>query len=598
MTALNVGSNLVEVLEGTNVTATFTSGTHVYYVAGGQRTLVQGAGATSFDASPQFTVMYDIWVPPAGSGTYTLVPDSRQVPVSYDQATGTVTDAASIAALQAVPGLGGGGVVTLTASRALTSDDSGKTLVYAGSTNITLTTVAALGSFVVIQGGSGTVTVTGATKTPATTGTNPVIKYTEVSVGAYRGDTQSQGGITTTRHKSAMLRRLNSFIANGNGTANNITASVKFEVPFEFTWVRLWIFQKSSAAPGVSTAFKAIVAPTETFANDTDINRYVPIIGGAQANVMASGNQNGWKNVTWAGAATVQTPQVTYTNNHLDAIAASDRIYVNSIPRTDGGTGRLLMVRLNLPNDSGVYNNISSGLNLHNATFTDERIQYRTRAGADGVGTLANYPTGAAQTFDSMLNVCVEFGTNEDVGTFLVMGDSISTYSLTLNAAGMDTWNAAAIKSVLPKVGYFPVACGSTDHAEWQMEFDKFFEKETNNSVKYLLLPVQSPNFSFDLANTHATLNTVDKILDACAEKGIKVFLWTPYYFPAENAANINVAVNFARAAAAAGRCVLVDIRAAIPSGTAHLLGDNIHPNNTGTAIMRDVLAAALAANI
>lgn len=75
MPSFSVGNNQVTVLEGMTLTASYTAGTVVSYVAAGATTPVVGAGATSFSSDPQGTVTYNFWVPAGGSGSYILAPE-------------------------------------------------------------------------------------------------------------------------------------------------------------------------------------------------------------------------------------------------------------------------------------------------------------------------------------------------------------------------------------------------------------------------------------------------------------------------------------------------------------------------------------------
>jgi hypothetical protein len=159
---------------------------------------------------------------PAGSTVFVEAVDADGAYVNATEAVSTPFSAAVIAALQAVPGLGGG-VVTLTASRALAASDAGKTLVYAGSTNITLTTVAGLGSFVVLQAGAGRVNVAGARGIPLTIGTARRVTYTETSAGVYEGSASANGPIVA---QSTVCMGGDSIFAYGKGASINIATGL------------------------------------------------------------------------------------------------------------------------------------------------------------------------------------------------------------------------------------------------------------------------------------------------------------------------------------------------------------------------------------
>jgi lysophospholipase L1-like esterase len=118
------------------------------------------------------------------------------------------------------------------------------------------------------------------------------------------------------------------------------TYSIKMEAEAPWQSVALmWANYETN----IVAACKASVAATETFATDTQANRYQPIVGGTTYNAARSTGNYGWEAVTWAGASTVDIPAATGVTGQKAVV--SDFMSVGSVPRADGGSRPLLLIR-------------------------------------------------------------------------------------------------------------------------------------------------------------------------------------------------------------------------------------------------------------
>lgn len=378
------------------------------------------------------------------------------------------------------------------------------------------------------------------------------------------------------------------------GNALNNTWYMRQIVPAKFNWVRPWIINTSNSRLGSMQVCSAV---SETFADDTAVNRFTPIIGGASRTAYATGTVPGWVRNTFGGSHSSGTvpPQPM---NWYARILCGDRIALNGIPRTDGGSGFIHMARMYVAR--GIYQVAGTAAQheTRNAVIPKFVRQCALRAGADAVNNITSaVPAGTANSADH-LNVRWEYGTDDNIGTALILGDSISTYSASANGAtGADDWPSMAWKDAAPNVSALSFAVGSSTVDQWRDRFDAIMAADTNLAIKYLMIPAQSPNFGTTPEVARDQWTHLDYILDQCAKRGIKVLMWTMYTFGGGGDASNALTRENALRAAAAGRCTVVDINALFPagSGTAHLI-DTVHPTLTTVTAMRNAIAAAIPA--
>ena len=241
-----------------------------------------------------------------------------------------------------------------------------------------------------------------------------------------------------------------SYCSTGGNAAISTLFKVRADAPF--SRIRLRVYGKEAAA---STLWKAIVAPTETAASDTQNNRYVPIVGGSAFNsAWSSSNPFGWRSVTFGGVATGGIPLGTSARA---SELVSDWIECSSVPRADGGAGFLSLIRLYHPGAVGnthtvVGNQTPVPYVGWRGAFTAAEPFYRDFSACvfngDSVGTLTNMPTidYSADTNWGFW-IAVEFDFDVPVRTVLAVGTSITT-----GGGGQiyafDNWSTRAILSL------------------------------------------------------------------------------------------------------------------------------------------------------
>lgn len=145
--------------------------------------------------------------------------------------------------------------------------------------------------------------------------------------------------------RSEALVRLIGTASNGGAifnqstglSASALTICQRQEMETGFTAARLMLVNRANVA---MNANKALIGVTETASVSTSANMGAPVIGGVAYQAVASaGSLNGWRSVTWGGAA---------TSNIASAAAAqtfslSDWIPIQDIARADGGSRPLLL---------------------------------------------------------------------------------------------------------------------------------------------------------------------------------------------------------------------------------------------------------------
>lgn len=171
------------------------------------------------------------------------------------------------------------------------------------------------------------------------------------------------------------------------GSNNSQTAYFRIEAEAPFSGVQLRIFSCESVP---STGWTAVVAATETCAEDTSQNCYQPIVGGVAYNSMGT---PGWTQVTQNGSTSMSIPAGTGGLN-ITKICSSDIIPISSVPRADGGVRPAILIRLFHPGSVG---NTASIVKYIGSRVHEGEVFYRVHeveiANADGVGTLTNVPT-------------------------------------------------------------------------------------------------------------------------------------------------------------------------------------------------------------
>lgn len=388
----------------------------------------------------------------------------------------------------------------------------------------------------------------------------------------------------------------------GAGTTQGNTYSYKFEAEGDFDAVRfMWLNHTANAVNNC----KAVVAATETADISTVSNTTLPIAGGTTYNALRSGTDTyGWNTVTWAGASTINI--ASGGSVATPAVATSDWITCNSIPRADGGTRPLLLLRLY---QNGAVDGAHSFLS--NVAYSNMRtpstanrgriVQIARAFGADAVGTLGT----ALSLATDCIPIAVQFRYRRRGLSVVTIGDSLASNDA-LVTDGMSNWlHRACFDLSTPDFPITPSNLGYSSQTS-----------ATYLAASKVLLATMLPDVAFfapfspnDIATPTRRsvwdgLARAADFLDFCATNRIIPIIWTPApmdsYTAATDAFRVFVASEVRKMAVSKG-IVVADMDAAVRKNatsperwaTAYY-NDGIHPNEAGVELMSSVAKAAI----
>jgi hypothetical protein len=284
-----------------------------------------------------------------------------------------------------------------------------------------------------------------------------------------------------------------------------------------------------------------------------------------------------------------------------------DWIPVSSIPRTDGGDRPLVVVR--------AYFNGGAGMPMY-GDGTDDFTNWATRtdgrmwAARSQAIEAANTPTNFTSTTNISQSpiVGVQYLARGRVVTVLGCGDSITE--------GRGTYlNEGFIMPAVEALSTSEVAF-EYGNAGWSGQSMLTFAERAidilQSDVKpdVLVMPVASPNDTVSTitdANIAAFRSQRSRVLDAAKTAGVPVVLWT--WLPTNTSVRpygaadaLRVSYNAEVLALASKDVIVVDTAAAISgitsSGQVQMLAgattDNIHPNDTGNALLTPIIQDAI----
>ena len=165
-----------------------------------------------------------------------------------------------------------------------------------------------------------------------------------------------------------------------------ITTTLKIECEVDFVAARLVILNRAANAINANTA---VIGVSETNAIDNSANMGSPVIGGtAYQQIAPAGTFNGWRAVTWAAAAFIDIAAAST----IQQFALSDWIPLQSVPRADGGTRPLILIRTY--RDGAANGNWSFNISGASGRTPSAAMRQRTiiasSSGTDAVTTLTN----------------------------------------------------------------------------------------------------------------------------------------------------------------------------------------------------------------
>ena len=272
---------------------------------------------------------------------------------------------------------------------------------------------------------------------------------------------------------------------NNNAGAGN-TWCMKMAAPGDFDAVRVFYYHGSTSG---ATVVKAIVAATETALQDTDVNRWRPVVSGTEYSTLDAAEQYGWKSVTWAGASSVTPAAGTAT---APTVVSSDWIPLRSVPRSDGAAFPLVHVRINFTGGTSSYTGTDASMNT--ATAANGGFIFQCGWGSDAsslyvTAPAANNPSGAQNRNTPAIGV--QFRTRKPGIAIIGIGDSLTQCGAVV-ADGFSSWGwraAAAISAAgLP--------CGFVNNGVASQDASVFSAAGTNAITKWGANVVTCQSFS------------------------------------------------------------------------------------------------------
>ncbi len=307
-------------------------------------------------------------------------------------------------------------------------------------------------------------------------------------------------GLAGVGGKSALLRQFKltneigmkpaGVTVNNNAGAGN-TWCMKMAAPGDFDAVR--VFYYNGVATG-TTVVKAIVAATETALQDTDVNRWRPVVGGTEYSTLDATEQYGWKSVTWSGASSITPAAGSAT---APTVVSSDWIPLRSVPRSDGSAFPLVHVRMNFTVSNSSYT--ASDISMNTATAANGGFIFQCGWGADASGLYvtapaANNPSGAQNRNTPAIGV--QFRTRKPGIAIIGIGDSL-TQCAAVVADGFSSWGwraAAAISAAGLPCGFVNNGVASQDASVFSVAGTNAITKWGANVVTYQSFSPNGPS--------------------------------------------------------------------------------------------------------
>jgi lysophospholipase L1-like esterase len=397
--------------------------------------------------------------------------------------------------------------------------------------------------------------------------------------------------------------------APSTGSTAQRTFCTKIAVDEDYDAVRLLYLNHTT---GADLTVQAVVAATETAAMDTTLHIYQPYVGGSlKTNLDDTGDEYGWRTVTWAGASSCTA--IAATGITQPTITASDWIPIRSVPRSDGGTLPLLMLRIRYDGNTACYNVSTDANELVTTENRGRVVQSQFLADASGVYVTAPGSNNTiADPSGTVLTVVVQTRTRSRGVTVLAIGDSITSCK-DIVTDHFTSWGMRACADVADLSGK-PIGFVNLGYSSVNAEtYWSTFAKPLITTIKpdIAIYAGWTPNYG--AYSTEAVMRValrkmagqLQDFIDTCKQGNIVPILWTG--LPCSVATIGTAAIDAHRIAfnnqirAMAGNGVYVaDFDAALTDGaapariSAAYTSDYVHPNIAGVDIMAAVLTPVI----
>jgi len=386
------------------------------------------------------------------------------------------------------------------------------------------------------------------------------------------------------------------------------TYLMKVALDADFDSVRVVYYHHGTGSPVIT----ACVAATETAQTDTTDHLFEPIAGGVKYQVKDSATDDkGWRSVLWAGAASPTV--VAASNSWAPTISASDWIPLQSVPRADGGTLPLLMLRLYSATAAAQpYSKVSCVAAMRDATAANNgRILQSAAYSGDAVGTISDAARPGSLA-SSCPTVGIQFRTRSRGLVIVGVGDSITQGDGQV-ADLFSSWGlraAAKLSTAARPVSYWN---NGVDGKTSSFYLPSGLNTAVAVAPNIMVYSAYSPN-DYGAAPTAGALRyavqtmmaKTQAMLDYCYANNITPILTTgnPHSAQLTTVAVDDVRKVYnakIRAMCAAKMAYLADWDLALSDGAspaaylpAYDVGDHLHPNEAAIEVMANVLAATV----
>lgn len=381
---------------------------------------------------------------------------------------------------------------------------------------------------------------------------------------------------------------------NGAGsTLANNTWQVKITAEADFDAVRILYLNHMTNTVVVS----ASVGATETAATDTTSNISDPVVGGAAYAVLDSTTDSyGFRSVTWAGASSITAPAASIPSGvipnvlaipyAIPSISTSDWVPLRSVPRADGGTLPLCILRFYLDGaanafgytgDSGKYPLMRTPTAANRG-----RIIQMSNIGNNGVTNPAFKPSSLATT---AIPFIIQFRCRRRGVTVMSVGDSI-TENNGIVADRLSSWGFRACADLSTKdlpISYVNNGCSSMPSTTfWQHGLATMSAIKPDIATYSAWSPNNLPFTDAGVTRykVMCMLAQTQDFIAACQQNGVTPIILTALPYVSLNAAQdnerkwLNAEI---RKMGTFGQCIVCDIGAA--------MGDGATPERIPTAL-------------
>lgn len=352
------------------------------------------------------------------------------------------------------------------------------------------------------------------------------------------------------------------------------------------------------------------VAMTEVFTDNSDAEKFSPIVGGTEYNsAPPAGYQYGWIVGNMAnGGVTGTLHEITSDATKL-TVACGPWIDLPYVPRADGKKGGIVLFR-------AVHNNAGSNFSVKSANVTAggtgadyKSRKFWTRASANnvnGITTFTNVPSAATDD-TGVADVYLEFEFATPVRSVWADGDSITANFEYTGWAMQAIWAASTTEK--PVIPFLNALSGSAMSTFVDMLLN--YSTVTGSVPTDLIIPCFSPNgvqtSDQTVLDAQATLTTV---LNWAKVNGVRVFFWDGCpnnSYTSVQQVRLNAMRTWAKGQVAAGNAYkFIEMARAVSATygtttgdkfTTGLNGDNTHPNQTGANRMSPLANSGLMMN-